>query len=181
MQVIGRWGDMPYLFSADDGTIFMKNGPTTRLTPKLTTAEDPPMPVPNRVNAPPFSSFEDKCDQWAYNLTMDRLLSIGCGSIRLLGNDGKVIRERQNREGAFTFAGANEGSTRFALQESEGRGDPSFLLYERFFIYDVSSLAPIAMISVSDLPERQSWSAFSPDGNFFAVGNPNKLSMYELP
>jgi hypothetical protein len=67
------------------------------------------------------------------------------------------------------------------LQASEGRGDPSFLLYERFFIYDVSSLAPIAMISVRDLPERQSWSAFSPDGHFFAVGNPNKLSMYELP
>jgi hypothetical protein len=133
------------------------------------------------VNAPPFTTFQDKCDQQADFLSKDRLLSVGCGNIRLLNDEGKVIFERQNREGAFNFAGANQQGTRFALQASEGRGDPSSLLYERFFIYDVNSLAPIAMISVSDLPERQSWSAFSPDGHLFAVGNPNKLSMYELP
>jgi hypothetical protein len=59
-------------------------------------------------------------------LSKNRLLSVGCGNIRLLNDQGKVIFERQNREGAFTFAGANQHGTRFALQASEGRGDPSF-------------------------------------------------------
>jgi hypothetical protein len=71
--------------------------------------------------------------------------------------------------------------TRFALQAYDERGDPSFLLYEQFFIYDTNTASPIAMIPIHDLPDRQSWTAFSPDGHYFAVGNPNNLSLYRLP
>jgi hypothetical protein len=36
-------------------------------------------------------------------------------------------------------------------------------------------------VSVSDLPERQSWSAFSHNGKYFVAGNPNDLTLYQLP
>ena len=152
MEFKGLWGHMPYLYAAGDGTIFMQNGPATRLKPTLVAAEDLPARVPNTANTHSFTAFQDKCDQQAHFLSKDRLLSVGCGNIRLLNDEGKVIFERQNREGALTFAGANQLGTRFALQASEGRGDPSYLLYERFFIYDVSSLAPTAMISAPTSP-----------------------------
>lgn len=83
--------------------------------------------------------------------------------------------------GKGNFAGVSQNGKRFALQFSDDRGDPSVLLYERFVIYDSATAAPIASILMDSLPERQSWSAFSPDGRYFAVGNPNKLSLYSIP
>ena len=125
--------------------------------------------------------FHGECGGRPQFLASDRILSVGCDSIRILNNDGGVVATRRDSEGAYTFAGVNQGGTRFALQASDGRGDPSSLIYERFYVYDAKSAVPLASISISDLPERQSWSAFSPDGRYFAVGNPNRLSLYELP
>jgi hypothetical protein len=179
MEFTGRWGAMPYIFATNDDQLTMQNGPVQRLKPNLVAAEDiSPRPL---NSTPKYGNFDSKCDLAPHFLAVDRILSIGCGNIRILNDAGKVIVERQNREDAFAFAGVNLQATRFALQASDERGDPSFLLYERFFIYDTKSVSVIATISINDLPERQSWTAFSPDGRFFAVGNPNKLSMYELP
>ncbi len=125
--------------------------------------------------------FHSVCGLRPQFLTQDRILSISCGSIRILDAQGKIISETRNPGLGTTFAGVNRMGTRFALQASDQRGDPPMLLYERFFIYDTNTAKPIATISVDDLPERQSWTAFSPDGHLFAVGNPNKLSLYELP
>jgi hypothetical protein len=125
--------------------------------------------------------FHGVCGSRPQFLASDRILSVGCGWIRILDNNGGVVATRRDSEDAYTFAGVNQSGPRFALQASDARGDPPSLLYERFYIYDVSSATPIASVPVSDLPERQSWSAFSPDGRFFAVGNPNRLSLYELP
>jgi hypothetical protein len=83
--------------------------------------------------------------------------------------------------GKGNFAGVSQNGKRFALQFSDQRGDPSVLLYERFVIYDSTTAKPVASILIDSLPERQSWSAFSPDGRYFAVGNPNKLSLYAVP
>jgi hypothetical protein len=125
--------------------------------------------------------FHGACGGRPEFLTSDRILSVGCGWIRILDNDGRVVVARRDPEGAYSFAGVSQNGARFALQASDARGDPPSLLYERFYIYDVNSAAPVASIPVSDLPERQSWTAFSPDGRFIAVGNPNRLNLYELP
>jgi hypothetical protein len=79
------------------------------------------------------------------------------------------------------FAGASRDGSRFAINSSGEEGDPSFLIYEHFIIYDGNTAAPIAMVPIKNLPERQSWSAFSPDGKYFVVGNPNDLNMYQVP
>jgi len=36
-------------------------------------------------------------------------------------------------------------------------------------------------VAPPQLPEAQSWTAFSPDGSLFVVGSPLKLTLYRLP
>ena len=55
------------------------------------------------------------------------------------------------------------------------------LLYEHFIIYDAETAQPLSIVRISDLPEIRSWSAFSRDGHHFVAGNPNNLSLYQLP
>jgi hypothetical protein len=125
--------------------------------------------------------FHGECGGRPQFLASARILSDGCGSIRIFDNAGTVVATRRDTEDAYSFAGVNQSGTRFALQASEAIGDPASLIYEQFFIYDASSAVPLASISTRDMPERQSWTAFSPNGQFFAVGNPNQLNLYELP
>lgn len=124
--------------------------------------------------------FHSKCGISAQFLTSDRVLINGCGKVYILDAQGKAVQE-----GSITpvgeIAGVSQNGNRFALEDSDERGDPPVLLYEQFVIYDATTLKPLAGVSVGDLPERQSWSAFSPDGHFFAVGNPDKLTLYQVP
>jgi hypothetical protein len=78
------------------------------------------------------------------------------------------------------FAGASADGRRFAIQSSYLEGDPDFVVYEYFTVYDAATGNALAMIHTKNLPARQSWSAFSSNGRYFAAGNPNKLTMYEL-
>jgi len=128
--------------------------------------------------------FHDGCTSGAYYLSPDRILANGCEAVktlRVIDDEGKIVVSRDNAEGAYTFAGVSEAGTRFAMQAYDELGDPSSLIFERFFIYDARTATPLASVRVDDLPERQSWTAFSPDGRFFAVGNPNRVSLYEVP
>jgi hypothetical protein len=111
----------------------------------------------------------------------DTVIIVGCGKIRTLNTQGTVLKESAISGGPATFAGVSQNGKRFALEFSEEKGDPSILLYEYFIVFDVETLQPVAMVRVSEMPERQSWSAFSPDGQRFVVGNPNDLSLYQLP
>jgi MFS transporter, YNFM family, putative membrane transport protein len=125
--------------------------------------------------------FPCKCGYPNGFLDEDRVLLTGCGKIHILDKRGKLVAEARSAQPAETFAGVSQNGSRFALQYSDERGDPSVVLYEQFIIYDSATAKPLARVSVDDLPERQSWSAFSPDGRFFAVGNPDKLTLYQIP
>jgi hypothetical protein len=124
---------------------------------------------------------QDDCGGRPEFLTKEKVLLAGCVKIRILRVQGGLLREAPSYEGPGTFAGVSQSGKRFALQHSEERGDPLVLLYEHFVIYDVESLSPLSMVRISDLPERQSWSAFSPDGHYFVAGSPDDLALYELP
>lgn len=125
--------------------------------------------------------YHGSCASRPEFLAADRVLLDGCGRIRILDGSGSTVVERPDQEGAYGFAGVSQNGSRFALEARDEHGDPSELIYERFYIYDGKTAAPLATIPVADLPERQSWSAFSADGRLFAVGNPNQLDLYEIP
>jgi hypothetical protein len=114
-------------------------------------------------------------------LTNETIYLTGCGTIRILGVQGRILREAPFYEGWGPFAGVSQNGKRFALHRSEERGDPEVLLYEHFVIYDVDTLAPVSIVRISELPEHQSWSAFSPDGHLFVAGSPDDLTLYQLP
>ena len=124
---------------------------------------------------------QDGCGWRPQFLTDDKVLFAGCSKIRILGIQGELLKEAPAYEGSGTFAGVSQNGKRCALQHSDERGDPLALLYEHFIIYDADSLAPISIVRMSDLPERQSRSAFSPDGSTFVVGSPDNLTLYRLP
>jgi len=125
--------------------------------------------------------YHGSCGSRPEFLAPDRVLIDGCGQIRILDGSGTTVADRPDQEGAYGFAGVSQNGSRFALEARDERGDPSDLVYERFYIYDGKTAAPLATIPVADLPERQSWTAFSADGRLFAVGNPNRLVLYEVP
>lgn len=124
--------------------------------------------------------FHGNCLGPPHFISDENILLAGCGRIRVINSEGKLLRESVFG-GYASFAGSSQDGGRFALQFSDERGDPSMLLYEYFVIYDAATLRPIATIPISDLPERQSWSAFSRDGLYFVAGNPNNLSLHQLP
>ncbi len=125
--------------------------------------------------------YHGSCGSRPEFLAADRILVDGCGRIRILDGDGKAVADRPDYEGAYSFAGGSQNGSRFALEARDERGDPSELIYERFYIYDSKTAVALATIPVTDLPVRQSWTAFSADGHLFAVGNPDRLTLYELP
>jgi hypothetical protein len=51
---------------------------------------------------------------------------------------------------------------------------------ERFVIYSMETWEPIAEVTLDELAEEQSWTAFSPDGSMFVVGSPLKLTLFRL-
>jgi hypothetical protein len=113
-------------------------------------------------------------------LTDQRILQIEGTDFRVLDRNGNTLIHGKLVEPG-SYAGASQDGARFAIQSSYGEGDPVFLVYEYFTIYSSDSGAAVATIRVKNLPEHQSWSAFSPDGKYFVVGGPNELAMYRLP
>jgi hypothetical protein len=114
-------------------------------------------------------------------LTNETVVLVGCGRIRLLNSKGAIFKEETTGRGPARLTSVSQDGKRFALEFSDEKGDPSVLLYEYFLVFDAETLQPVATVRISDLPERQSWSAFSADGKYFVAGNPNSLSLYELP
>jgi hypothetical protein len=114
-------------------------------------------------------------------LNNDTVAVVGCGNIRLLDTKGTLLKKAATGRGPARLTGISQDGKRFSLEFSDEKGDPSVLLYEYFLVFDADTLQPVATVRISDLPERQSWSAFSADGRYFAAGNPDNLSLYELP
>jgi len=178
----GRWGTMPYIYGTDDGHIDVQSSPPRRLNPDLTPALEAVSTLSAKASEKEaVAKTLDKCE---FNPRIPVTLQswqFGCSTIKIVDREGRLLAERPVVDGSGGFAGESRDGSRFALESSSSEGDPSFLLYEHFTIYDGNTGNAIAMIPIKNLPERQSWSAFSPDGKYFAVGNPNDLSLYRLP
>jgi len=248
-EIVGRWGDMPYLFATDDGHILLDDRGTLKaLNPDLTEtgphftldhgrvgristdgstlgwetgpgttlldshtllpvgkhlAESVPASVSRTAvltsntywyrDYPKDHAFVGITDEHGQRLLFhgecgrnptfvnnETVLVFGCGRMWTLNLDGTILREAATPGRRSTLAGISQNGQRFALQFSDEKGDPSILLYEYFIIFDVATLKPLTTVRISDMPEHQSWSAFSPDGRHFVTGNPDNLSLYQL-
>ncbi len=180
---IGRWGSMPYLYATADERIDVQSNPPRRLNPDLTPANEPPTIDTLKSSPRPSENVktEGKCSSSPVILTSERTLYTECRTLEIVDRNGKIVAQQQAVDGYGRVAAVSQDGSRFALESYAEEGDPSRMLYERFGIYNGITAAPIAMIPITDLPERESWSAFSVDGRYFVVGNPNRLSLYQLP
>jgi multisubunit Na+/H+ antiporter MnhC subunit len=125
--------------------------------------------------------FHGECGGRPEFLSNEKVLVAGCGKVRIIDIHGNLLHETKTAEGTPNFAGVSRDGRSFAIEFSEVRGDPPMPLYDHFMIFDTETAQPVAMVRIMDLPEYYSWSALSPDGKLFAAGNPNDLSLYELP
>lgn len=89
--------------------------------------------------------FHGSCGANAQFLSDSRILSIGCGEMRLMDTSGGFLRSAKVDCCYATFAGVSQNGRRFALHFHDERGDPPRLLYERFVVYDSESLRPLLM------------------------------------
>jgi hypothetical protein len=179
INLSGRWGTMPYIYATNDDHIDVQSSPPRVLNPDLSSAKESAF-----ASAPSTSSRPKtlgRCEISPGIPVNVQSWQFGCSTIKIVDRVGKFLAEQPVVDGFGGFAGASRDGSRFALESSEGEGDPSFLLYEHFTIYDGNTANAVAMVPITNLPERRSWSAFSPDGKYFAVGNPNNLSLYRVP
>jgi len=124
--------------------------------------------------------FHGDCGGPPQFVNNETVLLVGCGKMRTIDVRGTILKVAAV-SGSANFAGTSQNGERFALEFSDERGDPSILLYEYFVVFDSGNLEPVAMVQLSELPERQSWSALSADGRYFAAGDPEDLSLFQLP
>lgn len=181
ITITGRWGSMPYIYPTQDGVIDVQSDPPLVLNPDLVTVTDAPSTTPaNRVTT------RERLECGGANCDPARFI-LGKDTLQLRQKRFQIVDSAGHIQGGGdlvewgAFAGASADGTRFAIQSSYAEGDPDFVVYEYFTIYEATTGKPIAMIHTTNLPARQSWSALSSDGRYFVAGNPNKLTMYELP
>ena len=123
--------------------------------------------------------FHGDCGGRPVFLSDDRVLASACKIARILDTQGNILKEI-TLDDPVSFAGVSQNGKRFALQVATHSSDHS-IKRERFVIYSVDKGDSIAEVAPPQLPEAQSWTAFSPDGSLFVVGSPLKLTLYRLP
>jgi hypothetical protein len=181
IAISGRWGSMPYIYPTQEGFIDVQSNPPRTLNQDLVSVTDASVTTPvNRTTTRQRPECGGaNCDPPTYNLGKN-VVQLRQTHFQVVDSTGHVLSGGNLVEWG-AFAGASADGTRFAIQSSYTEGDPNFVVYEYFTIYDAATGKMLAMVHTKNFPARQSWSAFSSDGRYFAAGNPNKLTMYELP
>ncbi len=123
--------------------------------------------------------FHGDCGGRPQFLSDDRVLTAACKIARILDTQGNILKTVTLHD-PISFAGVSQDGKRFALQVVTFSGEHS-IKQERFVVYSVESGEPLAEVKPEELPEGQSWTAFSPDGSMFVVGSPLKLTLFHLP
>jgi hypothetical protein len=123
--------------------------------------------------------YHGKCGGRPQFLSDELVFEPGCKNPLIVDTHGSLVRTLSVK-GEFSYAGVSQNGKRFALQVASFSGTHA-IKQERFVIYAVDTGEPAAEVRPEELPEEQSWTAFSPDGSMFVVGSPLKLTLYRLP
>ncbi len=179
-----RWGAMPLIHATRDNLVSVDSQPLRILGPDLSPA------LARQADAVAEAVSEGSAKAGpAQNCEYDPRTAVesepatlsGCGAVVIVNPGGKMLAQDTGPSGPGKFAGVSRDGSHFALEFSGEEGDPSIVLYERFRIYSTATGAAIATVRITHMPERQSWSAFSPNGKYFAAGSPRELALYRLP
>jgi hypothetical protein len=122
--------------------------------------------------------YHGKCGGRPQFLSDDLVLESGCKSPLIVNTQGDLVKTLSLKD-EFSYAGVSQNGKRFALQVASFSGMHS-VKRERFVIYSMETWEPIAEVTLDELAEEQSWTAFSPDGSMFVVGSPLKLTLFRL-
>ena len=180
ITIAGSWGSMPYIYPSQGGFIEVQSNPARILDQDLLpVTEASATPPANRNTREIRECGGANCDPPRYVLGTNTV-QLRQKRFQVVDSSGHVLSGGDLVDWG-SFAGASGDGRRFAIQSSNMEGDPDFVVYEYFTIYDAEAGKALAIIHMKNLPARQSWSAFSPNGQYFAAGNPNQLTMYELP
>ncbi len=181
ITIAGSWGSMPYIYPTQQGFIEVQSNPPRTLNQDLAPVTDASIAAPaNRAaTRERLECGGANCDPPRYILGKNTV-QLRQKRFQVVDNAGHVLSGGDLVEWG-TFAGASADGIRFAIQSSYTEGDPDFVVYEYFTVYDAATGKALAMVHMKNLPARQSWSAFSFNGRYFVAGNPTKLTMYELP
>jgi len=181
ITIDGRWGSMPYIYPTQKGFIDVQSNPPRTLNPDLVpvTGASSAAPATRTTTRERLECGAANCDPPTYVLGKNTV-QLRQKRFQVVDSTGHVLSGGDLVEWG-TFAGASADGRRFAIQSSYMEGDPDFVVYEYFTVYDSATGKALAMVHTKDFPARQSWSAFSSNGRYFVAGNPNKLTMYELP
>lgn len=171
-----NWGAMPYIYRNGTTQIRVESNPSRVLNPDLTPVTDP-KPLPALTSEQAGTGI---FDPERHSLSSDRTVVMKQKQFQIRDTSGNAV-SNGNLVAWGNFGGSSANGQRFAVESSYAEGDPDFVVYEYFTIYDSSSGEAVATIHMKELPKLQSWSAFSPDGHYFAAGNPSKLTLYAVP
>ncbi len=179
--IAGSWGSMPYIYPTQEGFLDVQSNPPLTLNPDLVPVSDSSgtAQTDRRTTRERVECGAANCEPIRHSLGKNTL-QLRQEHFQVVDSTGHVLSGGKLRDRG-TFAGASADGRRFAIESSYTEGDPDFVVYEYFTIYDAENGNVASTIHMSDLPARQSWSALSPDGRYFVAGNPNKLTLYELP
>jgi hypothetical protein len=181
ITIAGRWGSMPYIYATQEDFINVQSNPPRTLDQDLVPVTDASVTTPtNRTTKQQLPECESaNCNPPTYNLGKN-VVQLRQNHFQVVDSSGHVLNGGNLVEGG-AFAGASADGRCFAIQSSYTEGDPDFVVYEYFTVYDAATGKALAIVQTKNLPARQSWSAFSSNGRYFAAGNPSKLTLYELP
>jgi hypothetical protein len=116
--------------------------------------------------------YHGKCGGRPQFLTDELILEPGCKQPIILNTQGELVRTLDIKA-PFSFAGVSQNGKYFALQEG-------IASKERFAIFSMATGRRLCEVKASEMPEEQSWTAFSADGSMFVIGSPLKLTLYQL-
>lgn len=123
--------------------------------------------------------YHGRCGGRPQFLSDELILEPGCKRPLILDIRGNIVK-KLSVKGGFSYAGVSQNGKRFALQVASFTG-MHLVKREKFVICSTGTWKPVAEVTPGQLPQEQSWTAFSPDGSLFVVGSPIKLTLYRLP
>jgi hypothetical protein len=111
-------------------------------------------------------------------LSKDAFIIIGCSTLSVFGTDGQLFFSDAFTSADLKFGGVSRNGRKFVISVSAWHsGDPPYLTDEWLVVYETERRAPVFAVKSDPLPDVQSQSALSTDGNYLLTGSGGHLRL----